>query len=143
MSSEYTLELDNDLEAVHRAVAYLMRRGEEAGFDRDRLRLNFRVGVTEALVNAVLYGNERDPDKRVLVEAWFEEDCARIRVTDEGGGFDPSNLPDPTHPDRRDEAGGRGVFLIRNLMDRVEFNDRGNSVTMILLRHRQRPAESA
>lgn len=140
---DYVLELPNDLDAIHRAVAYMIRRGEEAGFELDRLRLNFRVGVTEALVNAVVYGNEMDPSKRVHVEASFEPARVRIRITDEGTGFDPGTIPDPTLPDNRSRAGGRGVFLIRSLMDEVRFNDRGNSVTMILRGRERRDATAA
>lgn len=131
-SPDFVLELPNELDAIDRAVAFLLERGEEAGFERERLRLNFRVGLTEALVNAILYGNHRDPDKHVRVEAVFDDDKATIRVTDQGPGFDPDAVPDPTHPERRNESGGRGVYLIRCLMDHVEYNERGNSVTMVL-----------
>lgn len=141
MHPDYVLELPNELDAIDRAVAFLLERGEEAGFERERLRLNFRVGLTEALVNAVMYGNERDPGKRVRLEASFDADKAVLRVTDEGSGFDPSTVPDPTHPDNRGEAGGRGVYLIRCLMDQVEYNDRGNSVTMVL--HKRGPQARA
>ncbi|HSL72341.1 MAG TPA: ATP-binding protein [Longimicrobiales bacterium] len=132
MSFDYTLELPNDLRAIERAVAYLMDRGREIGFDYDRLRLNFRVGVTEALANAMLYGNCRDPRKRVRIEARVSPSEITVQVTDEGRGFDPNKLIDPTLPLNRTRAGGRGIFLIRKLMDRVEFNERGNSITMVL-----------
>lgn len=132
MQPDYTLELPNDLRVIERAVQYLMVRGRERGFDPKRLRLNFRVGVTEALANAMLYGNSRDPQKRVRLDARFSRDAIVVRVTDEGRGFDPRLLPDPTLPANRVRAGGRGIFLIRRLMDQVEFNDRGNAITMVL-----------
>ena len=133
MTFDYTLELPNDLRAIERAVAYLMDRGREVGFDYDRLRLNFRVGVTEALANAMLYGNCRDPRKRVRVEARLSPNEIMVQVTDEGRGFDPQKVLDPTLPTNRMRSGGRGIYLIRKLMDRVEFNERGNSITMVLL----------
>jgi serine/threonine-protein kinase RsbW len=133
MQLDYVLELPNDLKAIERSVDYLMDKGREVGFDCDRLRLNFRVGLTEALANAMLYGNCRDPRKRVRLEARLTPSEITVRVTDEGRGFDPGTVLDPTLPDHRDRTGGRGIFLIRKLMDRVEFNDRGNSITMILL----------
>ncbi|MGH7469287.1 MAG: ATP-binding protein [Longimicrobiales bacterium] len=132
MSFDYSLELPNDLRAIERAVTYLMDRGLEVGFDYDRLRLNFRVGLTEALANAILYGNCRDPRKRVRVKAWLSSEEITVQVTDEGRGFDPEKLLDPTLPRNRMRAGGRGIFLIRKLMDRVEFNESGNSITMVL-----------
>ena len=134
MQSRHVLELPNDLGAIERSVEYLLERCRDVGFDEDKLRLNLRVGVAEALANAMMYGNRRDPAKRVVLEAWCGPDEVRIKVTDEGPGFDPANLPDPTLPDNRARSCGRGVFLIRKLMDRVEFNDRGNSVEMFLFR---------
>lgn len=133
MESRHVLELPNDVGAIERSVDYLLDRCRDAGFDEDRLRLNFRVGVAEALANAMMYGNERDPAKRVMIEAWCSPDVIRVRVTDEGTGFDPGTLPDPTLPQNRTSERGRGVFLIRKLMDRVEFNAQGNSVEMLLL----------
>lgn len=143
MQPDYVLDLPNELEAVQEAVGFLIERAQQAGFDQDRLRLNFRVGVTEALVNAMVYGNARDPQKQIHLEADFQDDRVRITVRDEGGGFDPESLPDPTLPRNRDESGGRGVFLIRNLMDDVEFNERGNAVTMTLFRRPSRGARAA
>ena len=133
MAYDYTLELPNDLRAIERAVAYLVDRGRETGFDYDRLRLNFRVGLTEALANAMLYGNCRDPRKRVRVEARLTPGEIIVQVTEEGRGFDPTAVLDPTLPTNRARPGGRGIFLLRKLMDRVEFNERGNSITMVLL----------
>jgi sigma-B regulation protein RsbU (phosphoserine phosphatase) len=132
MQLEYAFELPNDLRAIEKSVQYLMERGLAVGFDGDRLRLNLRVGLTEALANAMLYGNCRDPRKRVRVEASLTAEAITVRVTDEGRGFDPSAVIDPTLPANRVRAGGRGLYLIRQLMDHVEFNDRGNSITMIL-----------
>ncbi|HEX6938001.1 MAG TPA: ATP-binding protein [Longimicrobiales bacterium] len=132
MQANFVLELPSDLRAIERAVDHLMVRCREVGFDCDRVRLKLRVGVSEALANAMLYGNARDPKKRVLVEAYLATDTVTVRVTDEGRGFDPDALPDPTLPGNRTRPRGRGIFLIRTLMDRVEFNERGNSITMVL-----------
>lgn len=130
---KHVLELENDLGDVEPAVDFIVEQCREAGFEERRLRLNLRVGVTEALVNAILYGNDKDPSKHVRLELNVESDAATIQITDEGTGFDPGQLPDPTLPEWRRRAGGRGIFLIRKLMDRVEFNERGNSITMFLL----------
>ena len=132
MKSRHLLELPNDLGAIERSVEYLLERCRDAGFRDDRLRLNLRVGVAEALANAMMYGNNRDPAKRVTLEAWCSPDEVRVRITDEGSGFDPRSLPDPTLPQNRARPNGRGVFLIRELMDEVEYNERGNSIQMTL-----------
>ena len=143
MNSRHLLELPNDLGAIDRSVEYLLERCRDVGFDGSRLRLNLRVGVAEALANAMLYGNNRDPGKRVTLEAWCSPDEVSVRVTDEGPGFDPSSLPDPTLPQNRTRSCGRGVFLIQQLMDQVEFNDRGNSIRMVLKADGQTPSPEA
>jgi serine/threonine-protein kinase RsbW len=132
MQNEHFFELGNDLTGVGRVVDVLIERCRRQGFDEERLRLNLRVGVTEALINAILYGNCRDPAKRVRLEARVAADAVVVRISDEGGGFDPDAVPDPTLPGNRTRSGGRGLFLIRALMDEVEFNPRGNAITMIL-----------
>lgn len=137
MEQHYRLELPNDLQVIERSVDYLMERGGEVGFHPDRLRFNFRVGLTEALANAMLNGNESDPEKRVWLEADLTSDVITIRVTDEGQGFDPLKVADPTLPANRRRVGGRGIFLIRKLMDEVEFNEQGNSITMVLFNQPQ------
>ena len=129
---ELEIELPNDLRAIEQSVEVVLDRGRQVGFNADRLRLNLRVGLTEALANAMLYGNGQDPRKRVLVEARLTPDEIRIRVTDEGRGFDPDSVPDPTTPNRIPRSYGRGIFLIRRLMDHVEYNERGNSIEMRL-----------
>ncbi len=132
MQQHYRLELPNDLQVIERSVQYLMERGCEVGFDYGRLRLNFRVGLTEALANAMLYGNCKDPRKRVWLEVDLSRDAITMRVTDEGTGFDPATVKDPTSPANRRRVRGRGIYLIRKLMDQVEFNDQGNTITMVL-----------
>lgn len=134
MQAEHIVDLTTDLDTIERTVQYLMERCQEAGFDRDRLHFNFRVGVAEAIANAMMYGNRRDPDKRVRVEVQCEPETVTVRVTDEGHGFDPGALPDPTLPSNRSRPCGRGIFLIRKLMDEVAFNEQGNSISMVLFR---------
>jgi serine/threonine-protein kinase RsbW len=89
------------------------------------------LALREALVNAIVHGNKRDPTKRVQVEAY--EQSGRqvlIVVRDEGTGFDPSLLDDPTKPENIERATGRGIFLIRQFMDEVQFRDEGREIQM-------------
>lgn len=137
--ARHVLELPNDLGAIERSVDYLLERCRDAGFDERRLRLNFRVGVAEALANAMMYGNARDPGKQVILETWVSPTRIRVRITDEGTGFDPETLPDPTLPQNRTSARGRGVYLITELMDEVSFNERGNSIEMVLYGEGEHP----
>jgi serine/threonine-protein kinase RsbW len=135
-STRFVLALPSDLAMVEAAVGYLVDRCRAYSFEGHRLELNFRVSITEALANAVLYGNDNDPDRTVLVEVTLDTERVIIRVSDEGEGFDPSTVPDPTRPENLHRSGGRGLFLIRSLMDEMQYNDRGNSVQMVLARKR-------
>jgi len=130
------LELPSRLDIVEKTVAYLVNRCREHRFAEARLSLNFRVGIAEALANAILYGNGTDPRKLVRVSVRFDERAVTVDVVDEGNGFDPESVPDPTLPENLDRPGGRGVFLIRQLMDEVEYGGDGSSVRLVLYRHR-------
>ena len=132
MENDLVLELPTDIRSIEHAVEYVVRRCQACEREADRLRLNFRVGLTEALSNAMMYGNGHDPTKRVRVEVTLDGDAIKARITDQGTGFDPASVPDPTTPENLLKAGGRGLFLMRQLLDEVSFNDRGNEVTLVL-----------
>jgi serine/threonine-protein kinase RsbW len=132
MDRELVLELPNDLRSIEHAVSYVMSRCSACEIAAQRLHLNLRVGLTEALANAMLYGNGQDPHKRVRVEVLVGPDSITARVTDQGAGFDPDSVPDPRLPQNLLREGGRGLFLMRELLDEVLFNERGNSVTLVL-----------
>ena len=132
METELVLELPNDLRQIEHAVEYVMQRCAACRTYGRKLRLNFRVSLTEALSNAMLYGNGRDPGKRVRVEVIVREWEIKACITDEGTGFDPERIPDPTTPKNLERSCGRGLFLMRELMDEVHYNAQGNQVTLIL-----------
>ncbi len=88
------------------------------------------LATEEALVNAIYHGNDSDEAKRVHVVCRLSGDRIRIEIGDEGGGFDPAALPDPTTNDQLHVPCGRGVMLMRAFMSRVEFNEHGNVVVM-------------
>ena len=132
METELVLELPNDLRQIEHAVEYVMQRCAACQPHGRKLRLNFRVSLTEALSNAMLYGNSKDPDKHVRLEVTLNEGELVARITDEGSGFDPGQVPDPRSADNLEKGGGRGLFLMRELMDEVHYNERGNQVTLVL-----------
>ena len=124
MQRELVLELPNDLAAIEHAVEYVIQRcGPCQGSER-KFKLNFRVGLTEAISNAMLYGNEQDPQKRVRIELCQGEEEIQVKITDEGEGFDPNDVPDPTSAGNLEKSGGRGLFLMRQLMDELEIEHR-------------------
>jgi serine/threonine-protein kinase RsbW len=88
------------------------------------------VATLEAVNNAITQGNKANPQKMVDVEISFDNNEMIIIVTDEGPGFNPASIPDPTMPENIEELSGRGVFLMKKLADSISFNEKGNSVTM-------------
>ncbi len=94
---------------------------------------NMLLASVEAVTNAIEHGNNLDEQKEVDIEA-YKCDCAfKLSVTDEGRGFNPDNLPDPTKPEFREQPDGRGVFLMKQLADEVNFRDGGRCVEMMFL----------
>lgn len=132
MDRTLVFELPNDLTCIEGAVEFVLLRCESCDCVSRRLRFNFRVSLAEALANAMLYGNGGDPGKRVRVEVDVEPGRVRARIIDQGPGFDPDRIPDPTAPEQVDRPCGRGIFLMRQLMDEVHYNEEGNAVTLVL-----------
>jgi serine/threonine-protein kinase RsbW len=89
------------------------------------------VSTLEAVNNAILHGNEANPEKLVEIEISFELDELVISVKDEGPGFNPELVPDPTTPENIESVNGRGVFLMSHLADVIKYNNKGNAVTLI------------
>ena len=91
---------------------------------------NIYVALNEAISNAIRHGHKNDIGKQVLIIAEMDEKMVRFTINDQGEGFDANHLPDPTLPDNLLQPGGRGVLLIKHLMDEVQYNERGNQVIM-------------
>ena len=129
---DLVLELPTDIGSIEGVVEYVMQRCQCCEREARRLDFNFRVGLTEALSNAMMYGNSHDPSKRVLVEVALQAGRLEARITDQGLGFDPTTVPDPTSPENLTKPCGRGLFLMRKLLDEVSYNAQGNQVTLVL-----------
>jgi serine/threonine-protein kinase RsbW len=123
-------ELPSALLPMHSILDYLTRRVEMMGVV-DRGNSNLFVALDEAFVNAVKHGNKFDSGKMIRISADITPQEARFTVEDEGEGFDVNAIPDPLDPENLFRASGRGVLFIYNIMDEVEYNERGNRITMI------------
>ena len=134
MQAELVLHVPSDVACIEEAVELVARHLEAHFIDRRTIQFNCRVALSEALTNAIVYGNCGDSSKQVSVRVLFGRTDIEMEVEDEGAGFDPEHLPDPTHPDRLTNPDGRGIFLIHRLVDEVRFNRRGNAICMILRR---------
>jgi serine/threonine-protein kinase RsbW len=92
------------------------------------------TSLREAVANAVRHGNRRDPERLVRVAYLIDNSTVTIRVEDEGEGFDPADIPDPTDPENLLRPSGRGIFYMRQFMNRVDFGSTeagGTAVVMV------------
>jgi serine/threonine-protein kinase RsbW len=121
-------------EAVAPTVERILTAVQAAGLTPEQ-QDDLAVAVAEALSNAAVHGNGLGSPKAVRVLVAVEPGRrAVIEVTDSGTGFDQHGVIDPTHPERVLVPGGRGVFLMRRLVDRLEYNRVGNSVRLVVER---------
>jgi serine/threonine-protein kinase RsbW len=123
-------ELPSDLGLMNGVLEYLQERVAKLGLIRPE-RSNLFIALDEAFVNAVKHGNKNDPAKLVKITAELSPTEASFTVEDEGEGFDIREIPNPCDPANLFRTSGRGVLLIYNIMDEVEYNAQGNRVKMV------------
>jgi len=99
----------------------------------DDIEANILVSLSEAVNNAIVHGNKMDPEKKVHMKMVKDEKLLTFSVEDEGNGFNPNEVTDPTAPENIDKPTGRGIFLIRSLADSVEFFDEGRKIVITFL----------
>ncbi len=123
-------ELPSDLSLMNGVLHYLIERVARLGVIKPDSS-NLFIALDEAFVNAVKHGNKNNTTKLVRITADLSSKEARFTIEDEGDGFDPRSIPDPLDPTNLFKTSGRGVLLIYNIMDEVEYNERGNRLTMV------------
>lgn len=153
---ESEFHLDNDPALIPALIGHVCENLRRLKCCAENERLRVTVALSEALLNAMYHGNlevgselrESDEkayrrlleerrctspyaDRRIHVFAYESSTEARYVIRDEGNGFDPRRLPDPTDPANLEKISGRGLLLIRTFMDEVRHNDKGNEITMI------------
>jgi anti-sigma regulatory factor (Ser/Thr protein kinase) len=126
------LDVPGDLGVVGDAVELVASHLPPGTLSARRISFNLRTALAEALGNAIRYGVGENPKKTIRVRVELGDDYVRIHVQDGGSGFDRSQLPDPTHPDNLEREDGRGLFVIRHLVDDVAFNEKGNDICLTL-----------
>lgn len=124
------LELPSDLTLMNSVLEYLLARVERLGMVEIE-QSNLFVALDEAFVNAVKHGNRNNPEKLLRVTGELSAREAIFTVEDEGDGFDVREIPDPTDPANLFKSSGRGVLLIYNIMDEVEYSQGGAKLRMV------------
>jgi len=122
------------MESVGEVEAAAEKLAVDAGLDEDE-RFKVAMSAREAAVNAVLHGNEYDPNKQIAVSLENTGKALIITIADQGKGLDPETLPDPLAPENLLRGTGRGIFLIRSLMDEVHFRQMHPGTELTLVKH--------
>lgn len=116
-------------ENIRIVESFIDNAQEKYAFDDD-IYGNIMIAVTESVNNAIKHGNKNDKDKNVTLSLSLDKNEINFVIEDEGIGFDYNNLPDPTAPENLERPEGRGIFLMKNLCDEVEFEDEGRKVKL-------------
>ena len=124
------LVIPSKLEEVAGVHEALLGQLEACGYVKEE-RFAIRLAVEEALTNAIRHGNCGDPAKHVTITYHISPNRFEISICDEGCGFAPEELPDPTAEENLSRPHGRGVMLMHAYMTAITYNDTGNCVTMV------------
>jgi serine/threonine-protein kinase RsbW len=141
-AGKLSLSLSSTMESVSEVEAAAEKLASEAGLDEDQT-FHVTMAVREASVNAVMHGNEYDPSKHIHVSFENTGKSLVVTVADEGRGLDPETLPDPRAPENLLRSTGRGIFLIRSLMDEVHFRQLKPGTELTLVKYLAAAHESS
>jgi len=128
------LALSSTMESVAEVEAAAEKLAADAGLDEDE-RFKIAMAIREATVNAVLHGNEYDPQKKVTVSLENTGKSLIFKIADQGKGVNPDTLPDPLAAENLLRGTGRGIFLIRSFMDEVHFRQLQPGTELTMVKH--------
>jgi len=128
---KYEYTFPSDIKYLEKAEKKIVQAAQECSFDESDTD-DICIAATEIINNAIHHGNQDDKDKKVTLFIDVDDDSFRIAVKDEGDGFDPEAIKDPLSPENLLSEGGRGIYLVHSLMDKVEYNtfDDGSEVVI-------------
>jgi len=124
------LVISSELENIEKVRLFLKQIFFEAEIDHRHFNQVF-LGLSEAVNNAIIHGNSLHTEKQVIIRLYFSEGLLMVEVKDEGDGFNLEKLEDPTQKENLKKENGRGIFLMRNVADNIQYFDGGRSVSII------------
>jgi serine/threonine-protein kinase RsbW len=128
--SETSVCIPSDLSAIEPVIQSILNELQKNNYSHDAIFAT-HLAVEEALANAIKHGNKKDPDKQVFIRFQVDGERAFIAVRDEGEGFKPDDVPDPTADENIEKTSGRGIMLMRTYMSEVSFSQQGDEVRMV------------
>jgi len=129
----YTKEFISDPDILVDVEKFVTDVADEQNFIDD-VKTGLTLSVAEATANAIVHGNKLDPNKIVLVKMIVEDDKVTVIIKDEGSGFDPDSIPDPTTPENLLKDSGRGIHIMKTFLHDLQYNftEDGTEVILVL-----------
>ncbi|MEX0779497.1 MAG: ATP-binding protein [Balneolales bacterium] len=124
------LIIPSDLEKLEDVQSFSEKLNQWADLQEEKAA-SVSLALSEAVTNAILHGNKENVEKKVEIQTSLQDNKLHITVEDEGEGFTPTELPNPTAEENLLNTSGRGVFLINQVCDDVKYSKKGNQVTLI------------
>jgi serine/threonine-protein kinase RsbW len=131
---KFRMNMRSNPKLIHRVEKFLQKVNKKAHLDEIQFN-KVLVSLTEAVNNAILHGNKSDSRKKVYLTCELSKERMILRVRDSGAGFEPHKIANPLDESNLMRESGRGIFLMRTLMDKVQyrFSEHGSEVEMVLL----------
>jgi len=126
-----TIILDSNQESINKVTNYIDTIYSSSDTDINDTYGNVIIALTEAVNNVINHGNKNDSTKKVTVSFKKSDKDLSFTIEDEGTGFDYENVPDPTDPENLEKLNGRGIFLMKNLADEINFHEDGKKIELI------------
>lgn len=128
----YQIEIESDPNNLITVEEFVNYFAKDLGLSDEQLSV-LLLAVTEATTNAIIHANKCDTSKLVRIHAQIEDSKLIVKIKDEGKGFDPTTLPDPTHPENLLKDSGRGVYLMKVYMNEVKYKVTPSGMETILI----------
>jgi len=119
--NKYHLEIESDPNNLITVEEFVNYFAKDIGLKNDQIAA-LLLAVTEATTNAIIHANKCNVNKTVTVDVTVNSSTLIVKIIDEGAGFDPAKIPDPTHPENLLKDSGRGVYLMKIYMDDLKYN---------------------
>ena len=124
--------LPSNRKEISKFESLLIEINNEFGMAMEKF-INFQIASSEAIVNAIVHGNKQNPDKKVYVDIDTSNEKITLIIKDEGEGFEVEKLPDPTDESNLFKESGRGIYIIRSLVDEFKIESNSSGTTMVLM----------
>jgi len=130
----YIKKVSSDPDNLVEVEKFIADLADELNFN-DEIKNSLTLSVSEATSNAIVHGNKLDPKKSIIIKVMVEDDKIIVIIKDEGPGFDPTSIPNPTMPENLLKDSGRGIHIMKNFLHDLQYNFTEDGTEVILILH--------